>query len=307
MQEGHGARAVDQVDRATRAGAVRHVGLEIGGAPVGELAGRLDQRDRVADESRVDVDLGDGLLEAEQAGPVEDLARRRRGDQRAGDDLRLVGRVRVVEQDLEHEPVDLGLGEGIRALGLDRVLGGQDKERGRHLERVVTDRDLVLLHDLEQRGLDLGGRPVDLVGEQEVGEDGALFDVEAALVGAVDAGADEVGRHQVRGELDPLEGAAEDLGEGLDGQRLGQAGDALEEEVAAAEQADEDSLEHLVLADDDPPDLEHDRFGGGPRVGRIGQGAEVGRRGRLRRPRRRGRGRDRVGHVGLRRLGVRRR
>jgi hypothetical protein len=36
-----------------------------------------------------------------------------------------------------------------------------------------VDRDLALLHRLEQRRLRLGGGAVDLVGQQEVGEDGA--------------------------------------------------------------------------------------------------------------------------------------
>ena len=54
----------------------------------------------------------------------------------------------------------------------------------RDLEGLVADRDLVLLHDLEERGLDLGRRPVDLVGEQEVGEDGAGLDLEARPVRA---------------------------------------------------------------------------------------------------------------------------
>jgi hypothetical protein len=47
----------------------------------------------------------------------------------------------------------------------------------------VTDRDLALLHDLEERGLDLGRCAVDLVGEEEVREDGAGLDVEAAWSG----------------------------------------------------------------------------------------------------------------------------
>ena len=136
----------------------------------------------------------------------------------------------------------------------------------------------------------MAGRAVDLVGEEEVREDGPRLDVERALVRAVDARPDEVGRHEVRRELDALEGAAEHFGEGLDRQRLGQARHALEEEVAAGQEADEDPLEHRVLADDDPPDLEQDGLGGGARVGRIGEGAQVGggRMGRL----------GRVGHVG---------
>ena len=49
--------------------------------------------------------------------------------------------------------------------------------------------------------------------------------------------------------------AAEHLGERLDGQRLGEAGHALEQHVAAGEQRDEQALEHRVLADDDALDL----------------------------------------------------
>jgi hypothetical protein len=85
-------------------------------------------------------------------------------------------------------------------------------------------------------------------------------------------------------------------GEGLDRQRLGQARHALEEEVTTGQQADEDPLEHRVLADDDSSDLEHDRLRGGARVRGIGEGAQVGagRGGRV----------GHVGHVGLRKSGA---
>ena len=126
----------------------------------------------------------------------------------------------------------------------------------RRCERLLADRHLPLLHHLEQGGLHLRRRPVDLVGEQEVAEDGPEVDVERAVLRPVDARADQVARHQVRGELDPVEGAAEDLGGRLDRERLGQAGDALEQQVAVGEQADEQPLEHRVLAGDDALDLE---------------------------------------------------
>ena len=50
--------------------------------------------------------------------------------------------------------------------------------------------------------------------------------------------------------------AAEHVGDGLDRQRLRQAGHALDQEVAACQQADEHALEHLVLSCDDALDLE---------------------------------------------------
>ena len=73
--------------------------------------------------------------------------------------------VRSILDHLQHEPVDLRLGEGVRPLGLDRVLRRHHQERIRRSERLLADRHLVLLHDLEQGGLDLRGCSVDLVRE----------------------------------------------------------------------------------------------------------------------------------------------
>ena len=64
-----------------------------------------------------------------------------------------------------------------------------------------------------------------------------------------------------------LNDPCEDVGERLDRQRLGEAGHALEQQVAAGEQRDEDPLEHRVLADDDAPDLEQDGLARRARVG----------------------------------------
>ncbi len=172
----------------------------------------------------------------------------------------LVAVRRVVDDELEHEAVDLRLGQRVGALGLDRVLRREHEERRRDVVRLVADRDLALLHHLEQGRLHLGGRAVDLVREQEVAEHRAELGVEAAAVRPVDARADEVRRDEVGRELQALEAAAEHVRDGLDGQRLGQAGDALEQDVAAGEQRHEDALEHRLLADDHPLDLEQRRL-----------------------------------------------
>ena len=123
--------------------------------------------------------------------------------------------------------------------------------------RLLADRHLALLHHLEQRRLHLGGRSVDLVGEEEVAEDRAELGLEGALLaGLVDARPDEVGRDEVGRELHPLEAAAQHLGDGLDRQRLREAGNALDQQVPAREEADEDAFEHLVLPGDHALDLE---------------------------------------------------
>ena len=122
------------------------------------------------------------------------------------------GRRGVADEHLEHEPVELRLRQRVGALGLDRVLRGHDEERVGRGVGLAADGDLPLLHDLQQRALHLRGRAVDLVGEQQVGEDRAERDLELALALVVDAGADDVGGHEVGGELDALELAADRAG-----------------------------------------------------------------------------------------------
>ena len=61
-----------------------------------------------------------------------------------------------------------------------------------------------------------------------------------------------------------VERAAEHAGGRLDRQRLRQARDALDQQMALREQADEHPLEHRLLAGDHPPDLEQRRTRGSP-------------------------------------------
>ena len=93
-------------------------------------------------------------------------------------------------------------------------------------------------------------------------------------VRAVDARADEVGRHEVGRELDALERAAEHARGGADRERLGQAGDALDQQVPAGEQADEHALEHLILPGDHALHLEQ---GSLDRLTAFARGVEAGK------------------------------
>ena len=169
------------------------------------------------------------------------------------------------------EPVALRLGQRVDALLLDRVLRGHDQERlaapGGSAPPIDTCCSAMTSSSAD---CTLAGRAVDLVGEQEVDEHRAELDVELLAGLPVDPGADDVGGHQVGGELDAGERAADDPGQRLHGEGLGHAGHALEQAVAAGQQRDEHPLDHPVLADDDPLDLEqgplqHGRVLGGCR------------------------------------------
>ena len=110
----------------------------------------------------------------------------------------------------------------------------------------------MLLHRLEQRRLDLGGRAVDLVGQDHVGEDRALLGLELGLLRVVDERADQVRREQVGRELDALEGRPDRVGEGADGKGFREPRYTFHEHVPIGQQPDQQPLHHGLLPDDHP-------------------------------------------------------
>ncbi len=100
------------------------------------------------------------------------------------------------------------LRQGIRPVHFQRVLRGQDQERQLQLVFDPGDRDRLLLHRFEQGRLRLGRGPIDLIGEDDVAEDGPLLKLKIAvpfLILRHHAGASDIGRHEVRGKLNARE------------------------------------------------------------------------------------------------------
>ncbi len=113
------------------------------------------------------------------------------------------------------------------------------------------------------RSLGLGRGAVDLVGEDDVGEDGTGQELEGLAAGVLvvedDLGAGDVAGHQVGRELDAFEGKLQGLGERRNEESLGEAGDAHEQGVVSGEDGDEDFIDHVGLPDDDLGDLLEER------------------------------------------------
>ena len=103
---------------------------------------------------------------------------------------------------MHQEAVQLRFGQRERAFLLDRVLGGHHQEQRRQRIGLPAHRDLALAHRLQQRGLHLGRRAVDLVGQQDRVEDRPRLEFEAPILRAPDLGAGEVRGEQVGSELD---------------------------------------------------------------------------------------------------------
>ena len=199
-------QGVDLAGRHERLGAARRAAVadvfadEARGARLVRVRGRQDAH-RVRRHVRGDRHGPREPLHLDDLGRRADLAGRHAlGAGRAVHDRDevLLGRER--DHDLEEEPVELRLGEGIGALHLERVLGREHEERRVELVALARDRDLVLLHRLEQARLGLGRGAVDLVGEDEVGEDRPGLELEDPLAVLLDEDvrAGDVGGHQVR-------------------------------------------------------------------------------------------------------------
>jgi hypothetical protein len=72
---------------------------------------------------------------------------------------------------------------------------------------------------------------------------------------AVDARTDEVCRHEVGRELDAPKRTPDHLGNGPHGERFGEAGHSLKQDMAAREEGDQQAFDEGVLANDDALDL----------------------------------------------------
>ena len=192
-----------------------------------------------------------------------------------GEHLDLLGPLGQGQHQLEQETVQLGLRQRVGPLILHRVLGGDHHERIRQAPGLAVNGDLALLHGLQQRRLRLGWGAVDLVSQQEVGEDGAGPEGELRAAGVVDERAGDVPGHEIGGELDAFGLHVQRCGQRPHQEGLGHAGDSLEQDVPAGEQGDDQSGHGGLLADDG---LAHLAAHGHQALARVGAGLPVGGR-----------------------------
>jgi len=116
---------------------------------------------------------------------------------------------------------------------------------------IVTCRSSITSSNLEQSGLGLGGRAVDLVGQQQVRENRPRPKRELAAVLLIHQLAGHVGRHEIGGELNARHLDTQRGGNSFDEQGLGDAGNTLEQHVTIGEQRRQKTGQHLLLANDD--------------------------------------------------------
>ena len=170
----------------------------------------------------------DGLLEF-------DLAQRGR----LAHDLDFVFLIEVIDDDVEHEPVQLSFRQRVGTFQFDRVLRSQNVKGLLENVGVALDGNRSFLHCLQKCGLRLRRRPVDFVRKNDVRKNRALHENTYPLTRHAiffdDFRSCDVGRHQVRSELDALEIQVQDLGDRGDQQRFCQAGNAGDDGVTSGQ------------------------------------------------------------------------
>ncbi len=161
-------------------------------------------------------------------------------------------RLRVVHPDLEQKTIHLCLGQWVGTLLLNWVLGRKDQEQGGQGVTLAGNGHLAFFHRLQQRGLHLGRGPIDFVRQDQLVENGSRFEDQLVAVLAIVIGlaAGNVGGQQVRGELHPAQVHPKGGCQGFDGAGFGGAREPLQQNVAVAQQGEDQTAHHRLLAND---------------------------------------------------------
>src|SRR5207249_6690133 len=118
--------------------------------------------------------------------------------------------------DVQHEAIELRFGERVGSFLLDGVLRRQYKERQIERKGRSARRHLVFLHRLQQGRLRLRGRAVDLVGQQDIRENGTFEKLKLPSAGGglllENVRAGNVRRHEVGRKLNPVAFQIEEIG-----------------------------------------------------------------------------------------------
>ena len=135
---------------------------------------------------------------------------------------------RIAHDGLEQEPVELRLGQRVGAFMFDRILRREHRKQRIERARNAIGRDLSLRHRFKQRGLRFGRRTINLIAQQQVGEDRSRLKLKAARCIAQHGNTRQVAGHEVGRELHARKPHSECAGERAHQQCLGRAGYALD-------------------------------------------------------------------------------
>ena len=165
---------------------------------------------------------------------------------------------RIADGNLDHETVNLCFRQFVSAQLIDGVLRRKDHERPFHLISIRVDGDLLFFHDLQHSGLGLGGSTVDLIRQDDVTHRRAVTELEFAGFLIVNRETGNIGRHDVRSELDPFESAIDGLRQSGDQTGFTGTGHVFDKNVPFRDHRQDDDLNDIAFTDDDRLDVVDD-------------------------------------------------
>ena len=124
--------------------------------------------------------------------------------------------------------------------------------------RHAIDGNVLFLHRFEQRRLRLRRGTVDFIDEDDLGKKRPRMENKPLLVAVEDRIANDVRRQQIARKLNPAELQSDRLGQGVSERRLADAGDVLDQQMPARQQAGHREVHGLVLANNDFADFRGD-------------------------------------------------
>ncbi len=156
--------------------------------------------------------------------------------------------IRIAQRKTQQKTIELRIGQRIGAGQVQWILSGDHEERLGQGVTDAVDGDLLLGHRLEQRALGARRRAVDLVGQQQLGKNWARMKSESTVALLVDRYAQDVRWQQVGSELKALEIQPQRGGERARQRGLAEAGQILDQQMSAGQQAGERHIHLSRLA-----------------------------------------------------------
>src|SRR5256885_1212332 len=152
--------------------------------------------------------------------------------------------------------------EGVPGLGKTKLV--QTLSNALHLQssRIQFTPDLMpadivgtnVVQENEHGDKFLDFQPGPVFGKNDVGEDRTRLEVEeliAVLVFLNDVGPDDIGRHQVRSELDSRRSQVQPIAQGLNQLGLSQARHSFQQHVAFSKDGHQNVIDHIGISDND--------------------------------------------------------
>ena len=136
-----------------------------------------------------------------------------------------------------------------------RILGRDDHEGLMERIGLVIHGNLGFAHGFQQAALSFWRGAVDLIGQDDVGEERARHELKRLFLAIEHGNSNDIGRQQVTGELNAFEGAVEGAREAMSQRGFADAGYVFDQKVSARQEADDGHLEHLRLAFNDLRDI----------------------------------------------------